>query len=311
MSTTRRRGPPPRTLFTLIELLVVVAIIAILASLLLPALSTARDYAKTSSCLNQFKQLSLAAFVYADDASEVLPSLNYGKYASLGCGGPVWNSWDSLATKQSKVNDDLLYQFSRQYLSADWQINYSANTKRVPKILVCPGISYGERGVHSWMPGHADGMYAIGDNSYGINVVGFSSFLGLYHMGNGVVETRGIKLSQFSRPDAEVILLDSLFQRGNFNYYTSATLWNAPHGLDRPRGLNQGFADGSLLWVPFSKVNFRYQPAYMWDRKVMTPFYCPTSAKFNRGGYPYQNGWVLPPADWYGIQGIHGATYQP
>ena len=59
--------------FTLIELLVVIAIIAILAAMLLPSLSKARDTAKKIACINNLKSITLAYTMYANDSNDCSP----------------------------------------------------------------------------------------------------------------------------------------------------------------------------------------------------------------------------------------------
>ncbi|MCX8109147.1 MAG: type II secretion system GspH family protein [Verrucomicrobiae bacterium] len=105
--TCERARCRPRQGFTILELLVVVAIIAILASLVMGAVSRGKSRASQVVCLNNLRQLSATLFVYADDNNDTVPPNGYGSAKTLG-GNKLWVVGDEHLDPHAYTNVDYI-----------------------------------------------------------------------------------------------------------------------------------------------------------------------------------------------------------
>lgn len=210
--------------FTLIELLVVIAIIAILAAMLLPALSAARERARTANCVNNLKTIGLSAAMYANIANDHLPP-------------PPCNTG---------AGSDAVYNAAGQLLY--WPALLISNTESIEgKDFVCPSQPLDDLNLPVFTQKRvqddivkASGLAGLGYSHYGMNRLIYHSTLGV----KGIV-------AKMRNPMETVYLADVYYLADASNirgYYTVGYEFNASTGLSARHGgsTNVGFADGHV-----------------------------------------------------------------
>ncbi len=235
--------------FTLIELLVVIAIIAILASVLLPVLSSAKRRAYESTCLNNQKQLIMAWLMYADDHNQGLIGMNTATALDwrigLLAGGtiptspyPLKQYWPATMVGQINIHN----WFIEEGFLEGPLAQYAANAN----IIHCPGDLRGQ-------------LY---------NVSSFDSYSGVMGLGTNITTynwgvTTQDRLSAIRHPSDRIVFVEENDTRGDelqqweFEY-------NVPDFGDKPavfHGVSStfSFADGHAeirRWLDADTIAF-------------------------------------------------------
>jgi len=218
---SRQRG------FTLIELLVVLAVIVIVAAVLFPVYSAAREKARQVVCISNIQQLGKATQIYADDYDETYPL----GLISCSTGGYFWTQWDDQSGERPCSGFqitwmDLLYPYLR-----NWKV-YRCPSTDVPGDVFAPPSTPRERIEYSY------GVSFYFSRLYNV-------WTGTWHQPPTTRPT--LSLYEVVRPSEKVYLADSAGPSGQTPY---PWLYYDSIQFRHINGVNIVFADGHARWFP-------------------------------------------------------------
>ncbi len=260
--------------FTLIELLVVIAIIGLLAALLLPVLSRAREQAHRIVCLNNSHQINLAVLAYLDDNEGIFPAANSSRVLEP----EDWLYWSGRDPTVNRIVIGGDPESIKKSPITRYTGGFNTNLFRCPTDRTLNQLDNNVSGLDLYITSFQDYRF-----SYSLNRGGFESSPG---MASEIIRSQSVlayfHASSISRPSLKIMLAEQrTILEGPLNrtYATEGvgsgwiwTSWDARFPANKPDRLaarhngkgNQAFADGHVETV---KPEFGLLPEHCDPRK--------------------------------------------